>query len=377
MTSERAVTSSEYMHWAKTRSSARFNLATSGLRNLKLNELDVSLDDLELTGVSGYGYEPLKKAISDRVGVGTDSIVTAAGTSLANHLAMAAAIVPGDEVLIEQPTYEPLLALAHYFGAKVKRFPRRFENQFQILPAEVERNISPRTRLIVITNHHNPSGVLTGEETLGALGELSRRVNARVLVDEVYLESLFDKRPRTAFHLGPEFITTSSLTKAFGLSGLRCGWIVAEPELARRIWLLNDLFSATPVHAGERLSVLAFQQLDRIASNAHALLKTNRGLLNDFLDTRGDLETIRTDSGTIMFPRIKQGTAESLCQVLREKHDTSVVPGSFFEMPSHFRVGMGGDSETFAEGLKRLGLALDEVDRSQSAARTQSIIPGN
>jgi aspartate/methionine/tyrosine aminotransferase len=348
------------MHWAKTRSSARFNLATSGLRNLKLNELTVNLDDLELTGLSGYGYEPLQKAISARVGVGIDSIVTALGTSLANHLAMAAAIEPGDEVLIEQPTYEPLLALAHYLGARVKRFPRHFEDQFQILPAEVEKNISPRTRLIVITNHHNPTGVLTGEDTLKALGEISRRVNARVLVDEVYLESLFDKRPRTAFHLGSEFITTSSLTKAFGLSGLRCGWIVAEADLARRIWLLNDLFGASPVHPAERLSVLAFQQLEGIARHAQALLETNRALLNDFLDTRTDLETIRTDSGTIMFPRIKQGTAETLCKVLREKYETSVVPGSFFEMPAHFRVGMGGDSETLAEGLKRLGKALDE-----------------
>lgn len=361
MTGARVVRSSEYMHWAKTRSSARFNLATSGLRNLKLNELEVRLDDLELTSVNGYGYEPLQKAIGRRLGVGIESIVTTQGTSLANHLAMAAVINPGDEVLIEQPTYEPLLALAHYLGAQARRFPRRFEDQFQILPAEVEKNITPRTRLIVVTNHHNPTGVLTNKDVLAHLGEIARRAGARVLVDEVYLESLFDKRPPTAFHLGPEFITTSSLTKAFGLSGLRCGWVVAEPELAKQIWRLNDLFSASPVHAGERLSVLAFQQLKRIGSEAQALIETNRRLLNAFLDTRADLETIRADSGTIMFPRVKGGTAEELCEVLRENYETSVVPGSFFEMPAHFRVGMGGDSETLAEGLKRLGKALDEL----------------
>jgi aspartate/methionine/tyrosine aminotransferase len=362
MTATRETRGSDYMHWAKTRSSARFNLATSGLRNVKLSELNVSVNDLEITGVSGYGYEPLQKAIAGRLGVGIGTIVTAAGTSLANHLAMAALVEPGDEVLIEQPTYEPLLALARYLGANISRFQRRFEHRFQILPADIEQQVSPRTRLIVITNHHNPTGVLTDEATMKQVGEIARRVNARVLVDEVYLESLFDERPRTAYHFGPEFITTGSLTKAFGLSGLRCGWIVAEPELAQQVWRLNDLFAATPVHAGERLSVIAFQQLAQLGRDARMLLETNRRMLNEFLDSRHDLETIRTDSGTIMFPRLRSGqTTDRFCQLLRGKYETSVVPGKFFEMPAHFRVGMGGDSETMAQGLRRLGSALDEL----------------
>ena len=128
MTAQRATHASDYMNWAKTRSRARFNLATSGLQNLPLSELDVNLDDLEITGMSGYGYPPLLDAISRRLNVNVDSIVTAAGTSLANHLAMAAVVNPGDEVLVEQPTYEPLLALARYLGANIRRFPRRFED---------------------------------------------------------------------------------------------------------------------------------------------------------------------------------------------------------------------------------------------------------
>ena len=361
MTAQRQAHASDYMNWAKTRSRARFNLATSGLDNLALNDLNVSLGDLELTGTDSYGYPPLLEAIAKRLKVHTDSIVTATGTSLANHLAMAAIINPGDEILIEQPSYEPLLALARYLGANIRRFPRRFEDGFAVLPGEIEKNISPSTRLIVITNHHNPSGVLTGQETLRAVGELAQRVNARVLVDEVYLESMFAQRPSTALHLGPEFITTSSLTKAFGLSGLRCGWIVAEPELAREIWLLNDLFGVNAAHPAERLSVCAFAQLDRISAKAEVRLETNRALLNEFLDTRDDLETVRTDSGTIMFPRVRQGSSEKLCRLLREKYETSVVPGSYFEMPAHFRVGLGGSKEVLVKGLERLGKALDEL----------------
>ena len=172
---------------------------------------------------------------------------------------------------------------------------------------------------------------------------------------------LFRSRPQSAFHLGNQFVVTASLTKAFGLSGLRCGWIIAEPELAKRMWLLNDLFAATPVHAGERLSVLALKQLPEFAARAQSRLDQHRKLLNQFLDERDDLESVRPQFGSIMFPRVKQASSEQLCDLLRQKYETSVVPGSFFEMPAHFRIGMGGDSETFTEGLDRLGQALDEL----------------
>lgn len=358
MTKARQVMGSAYMNWAKTSSVAKYNLATSGLSNLKLRELRVSLDDLEITN-GGYGYQPLIQAIATRYRVANDCVVTAAGTSFANHLAMAALIKPGDEVLFEHPAYEPMLALVHYLGAQVKRFSRTFENEFQIAAEEVDSLVTPRTRLIILTNLHNPSGVLIEDATLKQIGEIAKRAGARVLVDEVYMETLFEETPRTSFHLGDEFVVTSSLTKAFGLSGLRCGWIFAEPELARRMWLLNDLFASTAVHAGERFSVVAMRQLKEIGEGAKQLLDGNRRLLNEFLDTREDLEVVRPQFGTVMFPRVRRGTSEALCRLLREKYETSVVPGRFFEMPAHFRIGIAGDTATLNAGLERLGHALD------------------
>jgi aspartate/methionine/tyrosine aminotransferase len=356
------TTSSSYMNWAKTSSQAKFNLATSGLANLPLKELHVSLADLEITN-GGYGYGPLKSAIGSRYGVANESIVTAAGTSFANHLAIAALINPGDEVLFETPAYEPMLATAQFLGAKLRRFTRSFSEGFRVTPEVIERNLTPDTRLIVFTNLHNPSSVLIDNETLQDIGEIARRYRARVLIDEVYIETLFETQPRTAFHLGSEFIVTSSLTKAFGLSGLRCGWIFAEPDLARKMWLLNDLFASTPVHAGERLSVLAFQQLDDLASRSKELLTRNRQLLNEFLDSRHDLEVVRPEFGTTMFPRLKTGSVGSLCDVLREKYETSVVPGRFFELANHFRVGFAGDTEVLKEGLDHMAAALDDLQR--------------
>jgi aspartate/methionine/tyrosine aminotransferase len=130
------------------------------------------------------------------------------------------------------------------------------------------------------------------------------------------------------------------------------------------MWLLNDLFAATPVHAGERLSVVAFQQLAEIGARSKQLLERNRRLLNDFLDTRRDLETIRPQFGTVMFPRVRKGTAEELCRMLREQYETSVVPGKFFEMPEHFRIGISGETNQLSAGLERLGKALDELSHN-------------
>lgn len=360
MSSSRGAMGSSYMHWAKTSSQARFNLATSGLANLPLKGLQVSLEDLDITD-GGYGYEPLMRAISKRYGVDADSIVTAAGTSFANHLAIAALINPGDEVVFETPAYEPMLATALFLGAKLRRFARSFDAGFQVLPDAVERSVTPATRLIVLTNPHNPSGALATNDALKQVGEIAERVGARVLVDEVYMETLFEPHPRTAFRLGREFVITSSLTKTFGLSGLRCGWIFAEPELAKRMWLLNDVFASTPVHAGERLSVIAFEQLEKIGHAAKELLNRNRQVLNDFLDSRDDLEAVRPKYATTMFPRLKSGSADGLCDLLREEYETSVVPGRFFEMPEHFRIGFAGDSDTLSEGLERLGRALESI----------------
>jgi aspartate/methionine/tyrosine aminotransferase len=357
----RRVMSSSYMQWAKTRSQARFNLASSGLRNYPLAELPVKNEDLELSGPSLYGYEPLQSALAAKCNVPRECVVAATGTSMANHLVMAALIEPGDEVLIEHPTYELLLTVAQYLGAEVRRFERPVGEGFPLDPGLLERSVSARTRLIVLTNLHNPTSVLTSEETLKHVGEIARGVGAHILVDEVYLDALFENTPRSAFHLGEEFITTSSLTKVYGLSGLRCGWILARPELAERLWRLNDLFGVIPSHPAERLSCIALEHLDEIAAQARQLLETNGQLLNSFFDSRDELDWLPHRFGTVSFPRLKQGSADELCALLSRKYETSAVPGHFFEMPRHFRIGLGCDTETLKEGLERLGRALDEL----------------
>jgi aspartate/methionine/tyrosine aminotransferase len=318
----------------------------------------VDLEKLEINGENSYGYKPLQSAIAKHHGVDPECVVEAAGTSMANHLAMAAIIEPGDEVLIEYPAYGPILDVAHYLEAKVNRFSRREENGWAVDVDEIRRAITSRTRLIVITNLHNPTSVLTSDLVLREVGDIARSIGALVLVDEVYLDAVYEATPQTSFHLGPEFVVTSSLTKVYGVSGLRCGWILARPDLATKMRRLNDLYAATAVYPGQLLSVVAFEHLDLLRERAGRVVDADRKLLRNFLASQPALYAVPTDWGTTSFLRFRNGNADLFLEELRAEFETSAVPGRFFEMPDHFRVGMGVNSEMFGEGLSRIGRAL-------------------
>jgi len=355
------ISSSVYMQWAKKHVQVKHNLASSGIMNYPLSALPVRIEDLEITGESFYGYAPLQKALAHHCGVAPEQVFSALGTSFANHITMAASIVPGDEVLIEEPTYELLISTARYLGAKVKRFRRRAENDFQIIPKEIEKVISKKTKLIVLTNLHNPSSALTDEKTLKQIGQIARSVNARVLVDEVYLDAAFAQAPRSAIHLGKEFIVTSSLTKVYGLSGLRCGWVLAEPKLVKKMWLLNDLFASIPPHPSELISVIALRQLDEIRTWSHAIFSENLTTLKKLFLPRKDIQCFAPGYGTIVFPKLLTGKVDTLASILTREYDTSIAPGKYFEMPKHFRVGFGSKPEIFHAGLQNLCRALDAL----------------
>jgi len=358
MDSPRFTSACAYVEFARLHSEARFNLAGSGVAAYPLRGLPFSIDDLEINRPSLYGYPPLIERLALLKRVDPKCVVHTNGTAMANHLAMAALFDPGDDVLVEEPAYQPLVATALFLGARVLRFSRRAETGYALDGVEIERQITPRTRLIVLTNLHNPCSVLAGREALAKVGEIARSHGAHVLVDEVYLEAIFAQPEPSAFHLGEEFVATSSLTKAYGLGGLRCGWILAQPELAQKLWRLNDLFGVMPVHAGELLSVAALDHLPVIARRAEEMIEANRKTLRAMAGDFEHLELTVPEHGTTVFPRLHSGDAENFCRVLREEYETSVVPGRYFDRPDHFRIGLGGDPEMTREALARLALAL-------------------
>jgi hypothetical protein len=218
--------------------------------------------------------------------------------------------------------------------------------------------------LIVLTSPHNPSGVVVEQSLLEQIGDLAARVGARVLVDEVYRDILFEDAPPSHAHLGPQFIATSSLTKSYGLGGLRCGWILCEPDLAERMRRLNDLFGAVGSVPSDTLSVAAFRRLPLLEARTRAMLEPNLQLVHQFLREHEDaLDCVVPPRSMIVFPRLKNGgDSQALHDRLRE-FETSIVPGRFFEEPRHFRLGFAVKTEDVDAGLRNLSDALRMIEK--------------
>lgn len=355
----RGAMASEYMHWAKHQPPVTYRLSTSEVPHVRMDALDWSIADLECDGASHPGYRPLRERIAARYDVGVDQVVAADGCSMANMLAMASLIAPGDRVLFEWPAYEPMLAAARFLGAEIARV-RRDPESFALAPQAVAAALTPDTRLVVLANLHNPSGNWTRPEDIAAIAAAADRMGAHLLVDEVYLDAV-TPRPRSAVHAGGNVVTTGSLTKCYGLSGLRCGWALGPAPLIERMRRLHDLFGVNQAHQAERLACIAFDRIDAVIGGAPALIAANRARYHAWLTTRPDLTCAHAEHGLTAFPRWAGGDTRRLDERLRARFDTGVVPGHWFEAPEHFRLGFGIAEPMFAEALDRLADALDSL----------------
>jgi len=358
------------MEWAKTRPSARLDLAGSNILPCSINDLPGVREAIAFEGKNENGYEPLLDAIAARYGVTPGCVTTAQGASGANFLAFAALLEPGDEVLVETPGYDPLLGAPRLLGARVNQFEREFAGGFALDPDRVRRALTPRTRIIIVTNPHNPSGVVADPAALEEIGEIARSNGAHVLLDEVYLDLAAAAAPvgttieRTFAQRGEPFVCTNSLTKSYGLSGLRCGWILSAPDVAERIRRTGDVVDGTGSIVAERLAVVAFKHLDHLLHRSLTLLAANQPILKRFLDSRTDLEWAPS-GGTVIFPRLKRVTdTTAFAERLLSARDTAVVPGRFFQAPAHVRIGFGGPTETLRRGLEVIADALDDIAES-------------
>ncbi|HKI01703.1 MAG TPA: pyridoxal phosphate-dependent aminotransferase [Thermoanaerobaculia bacterium] len=350
---------SVYMRWAKEHAAARYNLANSGLLGCETADLVLEPGDVEVNGANRDGYPPLLEAIAARYGVDPERVVTAQGTSGANFLAFATLVDHGDEVLVEQPAYEPILAALEFLGARVRRFERYAEEGWRPDLDELRSKMSDRVRLVVLTNPHNPTGVLLPPEQIAEVGRLAERYGACVLVDEVYRDTWFEQAPPSHAHLGPHFVATNSLTKSYGLSGLRCGWILCAPEIAGRMRRAKDFMEAVDAVPGETLALAAFRQLPRLTERARTLLDPNLRQVHAFLEEHREwLDCVVPPRSMTVFPRLKQEEdSDALHDWLRTR-ETSIVPGRFFEMPRHFRLGFAVRPEDVTEGLRHLSEGL-------------------
>ena len=349
------------MEWAKSRPAARFDLAGSNICPARSTSCPAFATRSAFNGQNENGYGPLLDAIAARYGVTADCVTTAQGASGANFLVFAALLDPGDEVLVETPGYDPLLGAPRLLGARVNQFERDFAQGFALDPDRIRHAMTPRTRVIIVTNPHNPSGVVADPAALDEIGAIARAPRRPCPGRRGLSRS--GRRGRDRHDTRHAFVRAArrsirvheQLDEVVRPLGIAVRLDPSSPAVAERIRRTRDVVDGTGSIVAERLAVVAFNHLDRLVARSLALLNANRPILQRFLDSRRDLEWAPS-AGTVVFPRVRGvDDTTALAERLLATRETAVVPGRFFQAPAHIRVGFGGPTDPLAKGLTALG----------------------
>jgi aspartate/methionine/tyrosine aminotransferase len=353
---------SQYLRWARRfYGQVKFDLATSGIPTVPSGELAAD----ETTPNDGpAAWARLCQQIASHNDVGVDEVLPALGTSHALWLACASLASPGDEVIVEEPAYEPLAGIAAGVGAHVVHVPRDARAGFALDPERFERAMTPRTRAIVVTNLHNPSGVRAGDEVLRAVARVAERAGAFLVVDEVYaaFDALIDEGGvfrGGARKLAPNVVAVSSLTKCYGLGPDRIGWLVGPKDVVDRAG--DALIASTGMlpRSYARTGVAAFSRLLELAARSRSLLSGKRERVATWVASHG-LTWSGPKEG--IFGLVSVPGREDLTPAIEKAARTRqvlVAPGAFFGLPAAFRIAWSLPGDLLDEGLQRLAEALE------------------
>ncbi|HEY7790647.1 MAG TPA: aminotransferase class I/II-fold pyridoxal phosphate-dependent enzyme [Vicinamibacterales bacterium] len=361
-----------------------FNLSESGVHPMRLEELVGGSDavarllDQRLGYTQSNGTIELRQALARLYpGATTDHIEVTNGGSEANLLVTWRLVEPGDEVVMMLPNYMQTVGLARGFGGIIEPWPLRMQEsprRWAADPEELAGLITPRTRLIVICNPNNPTGARIPAVELDEICRLAARHGVWVLADEVYRGAELDGQ-ETASVWGryERVIVTSGLSKAYGLPGLRIGWIVGPPQLIESLWARHDYTTISPGALSDHLARAALQPARRtqIIERTRGILRANWPAINDWLAAHGPLFSyVPPEAGAIVYARYHHGiNSTELVTRLRQEKSVLVVPGDHFGMDSYLRIGFGDQPAHLQEGLARVGELLHELTARAGAAR--------
>ncbi len=356
----------DYLTWAR-HYMGRFqiDLAKSNIQAVSKEELGAEMADIELGGPHEDGCDELYDTLAEKYGVERGNVFVTNGATQAIFVACASLLEQGDRILLETPNYEPLYRVPLHFGAEVTNLERRFERGFQIDLEEVERKVSRTTRALMMTNLHNPSGASTNPDKLLTIGQILREGNGYVLSCESYLEGVLEAEVCPAVTCGPNLISIGSLSKIYGLGGVRGGWIIAPEKIIDRCKEIGDYISGGTAWPTQTLTLYALKHGPRLVERTKSIVRENLSVVREWIEQQEEVDWFEPEGGTVsllkMPPKIN---TMKLSNLLKEKYSTLVVPGDFFSMHDFVRISIGVPRETLEKGLENIGNAINELKSS-------------
>jgi len=352
------------LHHAST---AKYNLAYSNISGLTVEEFTELTSFLlpntfDLGVNQQYGASELKECLRSLYDCTVNNIVTTTGASEANYLVFSSLLSKGDEFIVEQPGYQPMWLTPEMLGAQRINWPRTFENEFRVDLEALKNLFTKKTKLVVLTNLHNPSGVYTDATTIKAVAEVACDHDAFVLVDEIFLDGAITKKP-SSFGL-PNVLVTSSATKIYGLGGLHSGWIVAPEEIAMRCQRMKAHTTGASSYVSEIMTARLLKDArDTVMKRFQKQATTNRAILKKWMNQNPDILTwVEPEGGLVCFPKYSlKLPSVDLCKHLFETQKVLVNPGAYFNSEGFIRLSFGCDSEILQNGLEALAIGMQNL----------------
>lgn len=346
------------------------NLSESGVDPLTLAELleigGTSVDDVPLGYGQSNGSDTLRQRIAAMYdGAGDDGVVVCNGSAEANFVTMWELVRPGEEIAVVVPTYMQTYGLAQNVGARVVEIPAREELGWQPDPDEIARAVTGRTRMIVVTNPGNPTGAIINDAARDAIVKAAQRTGAWILADEVYRGAEINGTDTPSFFGAHDrVVATGSLSKAYGLPGLRIGWTMSDARTAELLWARTDYTTIAPGELTDRLAAIALDPAVRphLLERTRGIIRTGLDTITEWFRATGGWHWHEPQAGAICLARYDADiSSDDLAERLRAEQSVLVVPGSQFGLGNYVRFGLGMPTDQFKTALDRVAETLRQV----------------
>jgi aspartate/methionine/tyrosine aminotransferase len=350
-----------------------FDLSESGVLPVSLRELSEMGFDLEwaldtpLTYSQGNGTPELREDLA-RIYPGStpDNIEVTNGTSEANYIVPLVLLREGDELALEVPNYMQMWGVPRSFGAKVNTFRLQQDENWEPDWEEFERAVNERTRLVYVSNPNNPTGSVLSTDAMERIVRRCEEVGAYLLADEVYLGAEIDcPRTQSFWGMSDRVIVTSGLSKAYGIPGVRIGWIVGPKELVYECWSQHDSLTICPNKLSDAVARVAVQEKNRdlLYERGRALLQQNRQIFSEWLSELGEgFSYVPPQAGAIAFVKYSSPTPSlELVERIRDNQNTLIVPGIHLGLEGYVRIWLGGKRDYLEEGLRRVAVEMSAL----------------
>ena len=349
-----------------------YNLSESGVHPMSFKEIlpQEQLEEILQTPL-GYLQTNGTAELRERVcalypGANIANILITTGSAEANYLLAWSQIEPGDKVLFMIPNYMQLWGLMRAFGADVKTFALKEDLGWNPDLDELRNLVTPDTKIICVTNPNNPTGSRLSLEARDTIRDLAEKADAWIFSDEVYQGAELDGQTTPSFWGTYEKVVVSNgLSKAYGLPGLRMGWMVAPEDFVANVWPYHDYTTISISAISDHLAknALSPEKRNAILARTRTILNDNIGILLSWLKKQGGLfRWISPEAGAIAFPRYNMDiNSTELADRIRETKSVLIVPGDHFEMDRYIRIGYGEEKEVLEKALQLIEEALDEI----------------